>query len=106
MSAQLALELRDDGMARARLHAGDAWVEVAVADFVGFVKARPEREATCEQWRFDWLSRGLPEPDTHKCYGNVPMIAARRGYVVNTGRYVIASSPKTHGHRVPYWRAT
>lgn len=94
---------RDEGMKRAADHAGETWVESAIADFARFVRERGE--ATCEQWRFDWLSRGRPAPATHKAYGSVPSTAARRGLVVNTKRYVQAVSEKTHAHPVPIWRA-
>lgn len=103
---QLAIDFaraaRDDGIKRAADHAGETWMDRAVADFAAFV--RLHGEATCEQWRFDWLARGNPEPATHKAYGAVPSTAARRKLVVNTRRYVQATSEKTHAHPVPYWR--
>ena len=94
---------RDEGMQRAADHAGDAWMDTAVKDFAAFVRERGE--ATCEQWRFDFLTRGNPAPVTHKAYGAVASTAARRGLVVNTRRYVQAVSTKTHAHPVPIWRA-
>lgn len=94
---------RDEGIKRAADHAGEDWVSMAVRDFAAFVRARGE--ATCEQWRFDWLSRGNPAPATHKAYGAVPSTAARRKLVINTRRYVQAHSEKTHAHPVPIWRA-
>lgn len=107
MSPQLDIDFaraaRDDGMKRAADHAGESWMDGAVADFARFVKARGE--ATCEQWRFDWLARGNPAPATHKAYGAVPSSAAKKNLVVNTQRYVRAVSVKTHAHPVPVWRA-
>ena len=107
MSAQLPIDFgraaRDDGLKRAAEHAGEPWMDAAVADFARFVKARGE--ATCEQWRLDWLTRGRPAPASHKAYGAVASTAARRGLVVNTRRYVQAVSEKTHAHPVPIWRA-
>lgn len=91
------------GIARAAEHAGDDWMAAAVKDFAAFVRERGT--ATCEQWRFDWLSRGRPGPSTHKAYGAVASTAARRGLVVHTGRYIRASSVKTHAHPVPLWSA-
>ena len=102
---QLDLDLsqsrRDRGLKRAAEHAGDPWMTEAVEDFARFVSARGE--ATLEAWRYDWLARGKPSPASHKAYGAVAMSAAKRGLVVNTGRYVKAQSPKTHAHRVPVW---
>ncbi len=94
---------RDEGIQRASDHAGAPWMDRAVEDFARFVRERGE--ATCEQWRFDWLARGNPAPATHKAYGAVPSTAARRKLVVNTRRYVQAVSEKTHAHPVPIWRA-
>lgn len=107
--SQLALDFsaaakaRDLGIARAAEHAGESWMQQAVADFAGFVSERGE--ATLEQWRYDWLARGKPAPATHKAFGAVASGAARRGLVVNTGRYVKAQSERTHAHPVPLWRA-
>lgn len=103
-SAQ-AVRARDEGIERASEHVGETWMSKAVQDFANFLRGRPAREATAEQWRFDWLTRGNPAPETHKAYGAVAMTAARRGLAINTGRYVKAVSPKTHAHRVPIWRA-
>ena len=91
-------------MKRAADHAGESWMDRAVADFAAFVKVRGE--ATCEQWRFDFLTRGNPPPATFKAYGAVANCASRRGLVVNTRRYVKAVSEKTHAHVVPIWRAS
>lgn len=99
---ELARAARDDGIQRAAEHAGESWMDLAVRDFARFVKERGE--ATCEQWRFDWLSRHNPPPATHKAYGAVPSTAAKRHLVVNTQRYVRAVSVKTHAHPVPLWR--
>ena len=94
---------RDAGIKLAADHAGNEWIDKAVADFVEFVHARGE--ATCESWRFSWLERNNEPPATHKAYGAVASAAARRGLVVNTRRYVNAVSVKTHAHPVPLWRA-
>lgn len=103
LDIDFARAARDDGITRATDHAGETWMERAIVDFARFVKARGE--ATCEQWRFDWLSRGNRPPESHKAYGAVASAAARRRIVVNTKRYVQASSEKTHAHPVPIWRA-
>jgi len=94
---------RDEGMARAADRAGNEWMDAAVADFAAFIRAHGP--ATCEAWRYDWLSRKNPSPESHKAYGAVASSAARRGLVVNTGRYVKAQSVKTHAHAVPLWRS-
>lgn len=105
MSAQLDIDFaraaRDEGLERAAEHAGEEWIDQAVRDFARFVAARGE--ATCEQWRYDFLARGMAAPESHKAYGAVANIAARRGLVVNTRRYVQAVSAKTHAHPVPLW---
>lgn len=100
-----AIAARDEGIERAADHAGETWMAKAVLDFATFLKAQPEREATAERWRYDWLARHNPPPESHKAWGAVAMVAARRGLAENTGRYVKAVSPKTHAHRVPIWRA-
>lgn len=102
LSIDFARAVRDEGIKRAADHAGESWMDAAVADFGKFIAARGE--ATLEQWRFDWLSRGNPAPATHKAYGAVATGAAKRGLVVNTKRYVQAVSAKTHAHPVPLWR--
>lgn len=109
MSQQIALDFskaaraRDAGIARTKEHTGDDWFDSAITDLVTFICDRGE--ATLEQWRFDWLSRGNPPPASHKSYGALAITASRRGHIVNTGRYVKASAEKTHGHPVPIWRA-
>lgn len=98
-----AAAARDAGIAETMAHTGEDWFETALADLVAFICARGE--ATLEAWRFDWLSRGKPAPASHKSYGALAITAARRGHIVNTGRYVKASAEKTHRHVVPVWRA-
>ena len=101
---QLALDLsaslraRDAGIKRAADHAGDEWIDKAVADLVRFLKANGP--APLEQWRWDWLGRRMPEPASHKAYGAVATVAIKRGLVRWTGCYVQAASKKTHGHPV------
>lgn len=94
---------RDAGIARTMDNTGPEWFEGALADFVAFVCDRGE--ATLEQWRFDWLARGKAAPASHKSYGALANTAAKRGHIVNTGRYVKAQAEKTHAHVVPIWRA-
>jgi hypothetical protein len=94
---------RDDGIKRAAEHAGAQWMKDAIEDFADFLRTRGE--ATLEQWRYDWLARGNPQPPSHKAYGAVASAAARAGKAVNTQRYVKATSLKTHAHPVPIWRA-
>lgn len=107
--SQLALDFskakraRDAGIAKTMAHTGDPWFEKALADLVAFICARGE--ATVEQWRYDWLTRGNPPPASHKSYGALAITAAKRGHIVNTGRYVRAASEKTHAHPVPLWKA-
>jgi hypothetical protein len=103
LNIDFARAARDEGIKRAADHAGRTWLNAAIEDFVAFVRARGE--ATCEQWRYDWLARGRPAPASHKAYGAVANTAASRGLVVNTERYVKAASTKTHAHPVPLWRA-
>lgn len=109
MSAQLQIDFeaarvaRDEGIALAAEHTGPDWMDVAIADFVRFVRERGE--TTCEQWRYDWLTCKRPAPASHYAWGALVNIAAKRGLVVNTHRYVKASSKKTHAHPVPLWRA-
>ena len=98
-----ARQSRDAGVARATDHAGETWMDRAVSDFAEFVKRNGE--ATCEQWRSDWIARGNDEPVTHKAYGAVALTAAKRGLIINTRRYVQATSAKTHAHPVPVWKA-
>ena len=93
--------LRDEGIGRAHLRAAD-WAERAIHDLVQFLRHRGE--ATIEEWRMDWIRRQMPAPSSHKAYGALTQLAARRGLIQNTGRYVKASSIKTHCHPVPIWR--
>lgn len=102
LDIDFARAVRDEGIKRAADHAGETWMDRAVEDFGRFVKERGE--ATCEQWRHDWLTRGESAPATHKAYGAVANTASKRGLVVNTKRYVQAVSQKTHAHPVPVWK--
>lgn len=104
LSIDFAREARDEGIKRAADHAGEPWMKRAIEDFARFLRERGE--ATLEQWRHDWLTRGNPNPPSHKAYGAVASAAARSGLAVNTRRYVKATSVKTHAHPVPIWRAT
>lgn len=106
---QLALDIgiartqRDEGIQRAA-DRSRPWADQALQDFVAYV--RLHGEATMEQWRYYWTSRGRPQPGSPKAWGALAVRAAKSGMVTNTGRYVKAASPKTHAHPVPIWRAT
>lgn len=78
------------------------WLALALPDLVAFVRAR--RETTVEAWRYDWLTRCMPAPPSHKCYGALTTMAARRKFIENTRRYVPAQAERTHGHPVPVWK--
>ena len=96
-------QLRDRGMSQAASRAGNAWLEAAVEDFVLFLKAGP---APLERWREDWLKRGKPEPPSHNAYGSVTRIAAGRGLIRHTGRFLSAKAVATRGHRVMEWEVS
>lgn len=98
-----ARKARDEGIQRAADHAGQTWMDLAVTDLVRFL--RSQGPSTVEAWRFNWLAHGNPAPASHKAWGAVASSAARRGLIVNTGKYVKAKSIKTHAHPVPVWAA-
>lgn len=93
--------LKEEGIARAAGHE-PKWTETALADFVRFVRSRGV--ATMEAWRAEWMAREMPEPPSHKSWGAVANIAARKKLIVRVG-YTPALSPKTHAHPVSIWRA-
>lgn len=104
---QLALDLgrraKERGIGFVELSDAE-WIGMALHDLVQFIRARGE--ASVEMWRFDWLTRGLPEPRTSKSYGALTNIAARRRLIEHTGRYVKAVAERTHSHPVAIWTAT
>jgi hypothetical protein len=104
LDRQLSLRLRDLGCAQTLLVEPAAWKAWAMAKLR--VYAAEHRAFTAEQFRVDFLSRGNPNPHTHKVWGALFKHADRQKVIEHTGRYKCAASPRTHGHRVAIWRAS
>lgn len=97
-------ELKERGQDIALEHAGEDWQALALVHLQQFVAGRREPFAI-EDFRAYALPRGLPAPVTHKAWGALPGLAARRGLIRSTETYRKARSARTHAHPVLLWVA-
>lgn len=95
---QLALQLRDEGMAQTLQAERNDWIEWALVSLAIFARRGPFRT---EEFR-DWYKA---TPHDHHVWGAFTHLACKRGIIPWTGRYVPSESPKTHGHPVKQWEA-
>lgn len=106
---QLALDLsagrrrRDDGIARALDAERRDWIDRALRALREFMRGR--ETFTIEQFRYDFLAAGNPEPHVPEVWGAFTNAARKSGLIVPTGDYRKAASPGTHAHPVALWRA-
>lgn len=101
LNYQAAQEAKLAGLQRAIDHAGESWLENAISDFLGYLRAHGE--ATTEAWRADYLKRGLEPPASHNCWGALVQVASKRKLIRPVG-FVLAQSVATHRHPVRIWR--
>lgn len=81
--------------------AGD-WPVLVLAElreWLAVQKASGVREMTIEQFR----DVAVNQPNSSKCWGNLPKMALKAGLIRATDRFVKASSVKTHSHPVKVW---
>ena len=99
MDAQLGLDLRDQGMVRTLAAEREEWLENAIVALRSFASHCP-KGFTIEEFRAAFRH----EPHSHKVWGALTTVAAKRGVIVATGQYRKAKSPGTHAHPVMVWR--
>lgn len=101
---QLALALKDHGMARTLEAERDAWIEATLSWLRRY--ASHHSVFKTEDFRDACLQAGLDPPHDHHVWGAMTNLACKRKIIRWTGRYVGSESPKTHGHPVKLWEAT
>jgi hypothetical protein len=97
-----SIAAKERGMSRAVRTAGNEWVNLAVEDFVKFLRERGE--SAIEDWRAVMVERGIPLPPSSKVFGCIARTAALRDLIEWTGRYENAKSVLTRAHPVKYWK--
>lgn len=103
--AEVARELRDDGMRRAVDHANHVepgWQERAIEHVRAFVMER--REFMCEDAREFAEARGMSLPPDNRAWGAVMTKCARLGLIVKD-RLGYAKDPKVHMRPTSVWRS-
>ena len=78
------------------------WMAQALDDLRAFAAERGE--FPMEVYRAYRKLRHLPEPTSHKAWGSFARAACQAEVIEWTGKYVEASSVKTHGHVVRVYR--
>lgn len=104
---QLALELRDRGIERAKLHADvthDDWSTNAYGLFEIYVKYLSFEETfQIEDFR-QWASgAGLPEPPHKRAFGFIPIKASKAGLIVKHGHAKV-TNPTAHQAISTVWK--
>lgn len=100
----LGNELKEQGQQAALDHAGKDWQELAL-DYLGrFLEMSAAVPFLFEDFRDYATCNGLPQPASHKAWGALCGVAARRGLIEPTGQVKKAKAAKTHAHRVMEWR--
>ena len=80
-----------------------AWIDLMLVQLLAFAWVR--HEFVIEHFRAWAALRGLPGPTNHHAYGALTQVAAKAELITWTGKYIKASSVKTHCHPVKIWRA-
>jgi hypothetical protein len=99
----LSRALGEQGMQRTLEAEREEWVSEALQALQAFAKLPGWQTFKTEDFRYWWLSHGGSEPHAHHCWGAVTNVAAKKGLIRWTGKYVPSVSPKTHGHPVKQW---
>ena len=97
--------LRDRGLERTLAAQPLDWVDDALVRLAAYARDRARPEFCGEDFRHFWACTGRPPPTSHHAWGALFRLAARRGLIVATGKYVKAKSAKTHAHAVMVWKA-
>jgi len=80
-----------------------AWINLMLDHLIVFAWTRGE--FTVETFRAYTVLMGLPAPTDSHAWGSLSLAAMRAGLVEWTGRYIPASSVKTHAHPIRVLRA-
>jgi len=102
-NSEASKKARDRGMNQAAAKTGPEWLEAAITDFVSYL--RTHGPCPLERWREDWLRRGKVEPASQNAYGSVTRLAANRGLIRQTGRFLYARAVAARARRVAEWQA-
>ncbi len=100
--------LKEHGQQLALFNAGQDWLDQTIENLKAFCKVRKELgqpEFRFEEFRAAAQERGWALPASHKAWGSLPRVAAKRGLIRPTGRYAKATSAATHAHPVAIWEA-
>ncbi|MEN6641030.1 MAG: hypothetical protein ABFE08_01155 [Armatimonadia bacterium] len=98
-------ELKEQGQDLALEHAGQDWQQQALEYLQQYVAIKRAEPFAIEDFRAFAVTRGLPQPATHKAWGAFPRLAVKRGLIRSTETYRKARSPRTHAHPVLLWVA-
>lgn len=96
--------LKEQGQDIALAHAGQDWQQQALDYLKDFVAGQTSPFAI-EDFRAWASASGMPMPATHKAWGALPGMAARRGIIRSTDTYRRANSSRTRAHPVLLWVA-
>lgn len=80
-----------------------AWIADGLVDLRNFILSYPE--FTMEQFRHVRAMARRPQPTSPNAWGALTHAAVKAGIICWTGRYINASSAKTHAHPVKVWRS-
>jgi len=103
LSLPLGRKARDAGLAQT----ASKNTEWTIANLIAlhlFVARRGNCEFTMEIFRGERQLRNTPAPSSPHAWGALTTAAHRSGLIEWTGRYIQASSKKTHAHPVKVWR--
>jgi hypothetical protein len=97
-------QLRDAGMERVIVNAGEPWNDVHDRELRAFLAGRREPFQT-EDFREWFASRKNPPAHTPHVWGALWNAAAKRGWIAKTGRRVKMKSAKAHARDTAEWRS-
>lgn len=94
---------RDHKIARARVHAGEEWTDMAIATIAAVARALPTFTAA-DVW--DALERDdVPQPTEPRAMGAAMQRAAREGIIRSTGDWRVTTRKECNGRPQCVWQA-
>ena len=99
---QLAMELKQEGIALALQNAGDSFVERACSVIQ---ELHSGQVILAETWRETCVEHGIT-PHHANAWGALTSSLRKRGIIHDTGTYKTAKSVKNHGHTYRLWKVT
>jgi hypothetical protein len=101
--AKTGRELRDEGMERARKHAGESWIGRALDIIRELAIRQPSLWYDDYQHVADVMK--LPKPPDGRAWGPVLKIAATNGWITKTGESRKSNRPICHRADKPVYRS-